>query len=308
MEQEFLHLPVMLKEVVEYLNIKEDGTYLDATVGGAGHSKEILKYLKNGKLYCIDKDPDALTEARKKLEKYKNVDIIEGDFRDIKSLVPSDITFDGALLDLGVSSYQLDSPERGFSYTKESMLDMRMSKKGVSAKDIVNEYSEEELTQIIYRYGQERYAGYISRKIVAARQIRPIDTTIQLAAIVTSALPPDVRRKDKNPARKTFMALRIEANDELDALKEGIDNIFDMLNSNGRLLIITFHSLEDRIVKQRFAELSKGCICPPDFPICVCGNVQRAKTIGRKPIQVSEEEAIQNKRARSAKLRILGKI
>lgn len=307
MSEKFSHVPVLLDEVIKNLNIKPNGRYLDGTVGGAGHSLEIIKRLKTGTLYCLDKDPDAIVAATERLKKYKNIVIKEGDFRETKSIFEN-TTFDGVLLDLGVSSHQLDVDERGFSYSKDNLLDMRMSKSGISAKDIVNTYTETELSNIIHDYGEERYSRYIAKKIVAERQLKTIERTVQLAEIVVSALPPDVRRKEKNPARKTFMALRIETNDEFEALKEGIDSIFDMLNSNGMFLVISFHSLEDKILKQKFNDLAKGCECPPDFPICVCGKTPKAKIVTRKPIVASETEIESNRRSRSAKLRVLQKI
>ena len=307
MEQEFQHTPVMLNEVIHYLDIHPDGVYLDGTVGGAGHSLEIAKQLRGGRLYCLDKDPEAVEAAGLLLAGYGNVSIVEGDFREVDRLLDG-LSFDGALLDLGVSSHQLDTDERGFSYLKDSPLDMRMTKRGIGAEDIVNNYSEAELVDIIFRYGEERYARYIARKIAAERQTEPIKTTARLAEIVISALPPDVRRKEKNPARKTFTAIRIETNDELEALNEGIDAVFGMLNGGARFLIISFHSLEDRIVKQKFNELSRGCICPPEFPVCVCGRKPEARVITRKPIVASEKEQDVNRRSRSAKLRILQKL
>ena len=309
MQEEFVHIPVMLDECIRYLNISADGTYLDATVGGAGHSIEIAKRLKTGRLICLDKDPDAVAAAEERLKQFSNVLVLNGDFRDAEELLKNKIEgLDGALLDLGVSSYQLNSKDRGFTYQQDSLLDMRMSKEGLSARDIVNDYSREELTHIIYEFGEERYAGYIAKKIVEKRLIKPIETTTELHDIVISALPPAVRRKDKNPARKTFTALRIQTNDELEALREGITAIFEMLKPKGRLAIISFNSLEDRIVKQMYLDFAKGCECPKDFPICVCGKQPRATAINKKPIVASEEEITLNRRARSAKLRILEKV
>lgn len=306
---EFGHLPVMLEECAKGLNIHPDGIYLDGTAGSGGHSKAIADRLTNGRLYCLDRDPDAVKAATKKLSSNPNAVVIQGDFRNAKRLLDGKTEkIDGALLDLGVSSFQLDSPDRGFSYILDGPLDMRMSKSGVSAQDIIAVYGERELRDIIYTLGEEKYAASIAKKIVEARSLEPITSTGQLAQIVTSALPAAVRRKEKNPARKTFMGLRISVNDELEALKEGMSSIFEMLGSGGRLCVMTFHSLEDRMVKQFYNSLIQGCVCPSSFPVCVCGQKPKASLINKKPVTASEQEVLTNRRARSAKLRVLEKI
>ncbi len=308
-ELNFEHKPVLLYECLEGLRIKPDGIYLDGTAGGAGHSSEIAKRLIGGRLYSIDKDDDAIATATERLERFPYATVIKGDYKDAKTLLAGKTDrLDGALLDLGVSSFQLDSAERGFSYNKEGMLDMRMSKQGISAKDLVNTLSWQELADILREYGEEQNAALIAKKIVKARETTVIETTTQLTEIVTSALPAAVRRKEKHPARQTFQALRIAVNNELDVLREGLENIFEMLSPGGRFCVITFHSLEDRIVKKYFASLEEGCTCPKDLPICVCGNKPKAKAVTRKPITASEEECEGNRRARSAKLRIIEKL
>lgn len=308
-ELNFEHKPVLLYECLEGLRIKPDGIYLDGTAGGAGHSSEIAKRLIGGRLYSIDKDDDAIATATERLERFPYATVIKGDYKDAKKLLAGKTDrLDGALLDLGVSSFQLDSAERGFSYNKEGMLDMRMSKQGISAKDLVNTLSWQELADILREYGEEQNAALIAKKIVKARETTVIETTTQLTEIVTSALPAAVRRKEKHPARQTFQALRIAVNNELDVLREGLENIFEMLSPGGRFCVITFHSLEDRIVKKFFASLEEGCTCPKDLPICVCGNKPKAKAVTRKPITASDEECEGNRRARSAKLRIIEKL
>lgn len=309
MEGEFSHLPVLLKETIEGLAIDPDGTYLDGTAGGGGHSAAIAAKLKNGRLFSLDKDPDAIRAAGERLKEYKNVKIIKGDFRDAERLLAkeTDILF-GALLDLGVSSHQLDAAARGFSYRQQGALDMRMSEEGMSAADIVNGFTAEQIKEILWEYGEEKYAPLIARKIVQKRDAGSILTTTDLAEIVASALPPAVRRKEKNPARKTFMALRIAVNDEYEALGEGMEGIFRILTHGGRLCVITFHSSEDRIVKRFFASLAEGCTCPPEFPVCICGKTPKARLVNKKPITATEKELEENRRSRSAKLRILEKI
>ncbi len=305
----FEHKPVLLDECIEGLNIKPDGIYLDGTAGGAGHSSEIAKRLVNGELYSFDKDPEAIEIATERLKNFVCAKVIEGDFRDAKSLLDNRTYFlDGVLLDLGVSSHQLDDETRGFSYSQGGELDMRMSKRGRSAADIVNEADEYELMKILREYGEEPNSGFIARKIIAKRNEAPILTTTELSDIVVSALPAAVRRKEKHPARRTFQALRIAVNDELDALEDGLEDLFEMLKPGGRLCVITFHSLEDRIVKRFFAHKAKGCTCPPDFPVCVCGKTPQAKQITRKPIVADEHELESNRRSRSAKLRIAEKV
>lgn len=307
MSERFSHIPVLMKECISGLNINPKKNYLDGTVGGAGHSLEIVKHISGGTLYCMDKDPDAIEAATQRLADYNAV-LIEGDFRNAEALLPQGVRFAGALLDLGVSSHQLDQGSRGFSYHDNAPLDMRMSQSGTSAADIVNSYEQNELAQIFREYADESFAGPIARKIVAAREQKRIETTSELADIVSCALPPAVRRKDKHPARKVFQAIRMEVNDELEAEREGIRAIFRLLELGGRLCVISFHSIEDRLIKNLFAEFTVGCTCPPDFPVCVCGKTPRARGITKKPITATESELAENARSRSAKLRIIEKI
>ena len=302
---EFNHISVLLNETIESLNIKEDGIYLDGTAGGAGHSLEIGKRLTSGKLIALDQDPDAVKIATERLKGY-NATVIQSNFCDMdRVLVSLNIDkVDGILLDLGVSSYQLDTAERGFSYHKESALDMRMSKSGISAEDIVNNFSETELADIFWRFGEEKFSRKIASKIVTERQKNRITTTTRLAEIIANAYPASARR-DGHPARKCFQAIRIAVNAELDRLNETLDKAFDLLKSGGVLSIITFHSLEDRMVKLRFKEYCTGCTCPPDFPVCVCGKTPKGHLLTRKPIEPSERELELNPRSRSAKLRVI---
>jgi 16S rRNA (cytosine1402-N4)-methyltransferase len=302
---EFNHISVLLNETIESLNIKEDGIYLDGTAGGAGHSLEIAKRLTSGKLIALDQDPDAVKIATERLKGY-NATVIQSNFCDMdRVLVSLNIDkVDGILLDLGVSSYQLDTAERGFSYHKESALDMRMSKSGISAEDIVNNFSETELADIFWRFGEEKFSRKIASKIVTERQKNRITTTTRLAEIIANAYPASARR-DGHPARKCFQAIRIAVNAELDRLNETLDKAFDLLKSGGVLSIITFHSLEDRMVKLRFKEYCTGCTCPPDFPVCVCGKTPKGHLLTRKPIEPSEGELEINPRSRSAKLRVI---
>ena len=305
---EFKHIPVLLDEVLDGLDIKPDGIYIDGTVGGAGHSSEIAKRLTTGRLIGIDRDPDAVKIASERLAPY-NATVVRGNYDEIKSICRElDISgADGILMDLGVSSYQLDEAERGFSYHNDAPLDMRMSKEGLSARDIVNEYSQKELSDIIFRYGEEKFAGRIAANIVREREKAPIETTLQLAEIVKNSVPA-AKRREKNPCKKTFQAIRIAVNSEFEHLETALEDAFDMLNVGGRLCVITFHSLEDRIVKRHFAEFCRGCTCPPDFPVCICGKTPRGKLILRKPAEASEKELSENARARSAKLRVVEKI
>ncbi len=305
---EFSHTPVLLQECIDGLNIDPGGIYADGTAGGGGHSYEIARRLKTGLLIAIDRDPDAVSAATERLKGLPAI-VVNSNFSEIKSILSERNIerADGMLLDLGVSSWQLDNRERGFSYHDDAPLDMRMSKQGISARDVVNGYSYEDLARIIFEYGEERYAKNIASNIVKLRGSKPLESTAELAEIIKMSVPQRVRR-DKNPCRKTFQAIRIEVNNELGSLSDGLDNAFDVLRPGGRLVIITFHSLEDRLVKQRFQSLCQGCTCPPEFPVCVCGKTPRARFITKKPIEPSEEEIKINPRARSAKLRILEKI
>ena len=305
---EFSHYSVMLEESIAGLAIRPDGIYVDGTAGGAGHSCQIAKRLTSGKLFALDKDPDAVNIAGQRLAPYAQATVIQADFKNLCcTLKERGITgVDGILLDLGVSSYQLDTAERGFSYHQDAPLDMRMSKAGPSAQDLVNTYSVEDLTRIIREFGEEKYAFSIAKNIEKARLKAPITTTGQLADIIRESMPYSARR-EKNPAKKTFQAIRIAVNGELDALSQVLDQAFDFLNPGGRFAIITVHALEDRMVKQKFADFAKGCTCPPDFPVCVCGKKPRGVLVSRKPITPTEKELAENRRSRSAKLRIIEK-
>ena len=305
---EFNHKSVLLNETIDLLDIKPDGIYVDGTVGGAGHSKEIAKRLKDGRLIAFDRDPDAVKVAGERLSGF-NAEIINDNFFNIENNLKrmNILEVDGILLDLGVSSYQLDTADRGFSYHKTAPLDMRMSKEGISAKDVVNTYSVEELTRVFKEYGEEKFAFKIANAIVKKRIERPLETTTELADIIASCVPGSYRREG-HPARKCFQALRIEVNRELDGLSSAVDSAFSLLKVGGRLAIITFHSLEDRIVKQRFKEFATGCTCPPDLPVCVCGKTPRGKIITKKPVTAGEDELNANPRSRSAKLRVVQKI
>ncbi len=304
----FSHVSVLLNECLEGLDIKPDGIYIDGTCGGAGHSCEIAKKLSTGRLLGIDRDPDAVAVASERLSPY-NAEVIRGNYSEIREIANSAGIFecDGILLDLGVSSYQLDNAERGFSYHSDAPLDMRMSKEGTSAKDIVNTWSFEELSRIIFEYGEEKFSRKIAENIIRTREIKEIQTTLELADIIKQSIPAKFKR-EKNPCKKTFQAIRIAVNCEFEHLNKGLDDAFELLKPGGRLCVITFHSLEDRIVKQRFASFCKGCICPPDFPQCVCGRKPRGKLVCRKPIEAAPEELEVNKRSRSAKLRIIEKL
>ena len=309
-ECNFQHVSVLLNESIEGLNIKPDGIYVDGTAGGAGHSSEIAKRLTTGRLIALDKDPDAIATATERLSKYPCATVVRSDFAEIPAVLDSlgIDKVDGVLLDLGVSSHQLDEAERGFSYHSEAPLDMRMSQEGLSAYDLVNGVSGAELAKILYDYGEEKFAPRIVNAILDARAVKPIETTPELADIVRNAVPAAVRRKEGHPARKTFQAIRIAVNGELDRLSETLDRAFERLAPGGRFAIITFHSLEDRMVKQAFAEYTKGCTCPPEFPVCICGKTPRGKLVSRKPIEPTPEELEVNHRSRSAKLRIIEKL
>lgn len=306
----FEHLPVLAAQTIDGLAIKPDGVYIDGTAGGGGHSELIAKQLTTGRLLCIDQDPDAVKAATARLEKYSCFCMVQTNFANMIEAAHSVgiMGADGILLDIGVSSHQLDTPERGFSYHSDAPLDMRMSQSGTTAADIVNNYDVYELAKIISMYGEEKYAMPIARAIERYRETKQIETTSELAELVKSAVPAAVRRESGHPARKTFQALRIAVNGELDRLKEGMEAAFSLLNSGGRLAIITFHSLEDRIVKQQYAEWCKGCTCPPQFPVCVCNNKPKGKLVNRKPIVADEQELNDNPRSRSAKLRVIEKL
>ena len=306
---EFSHVTVLLKEAVDGLNIRGDGIYVDGTAGGGGHSAEILSRLTTGSLYSIDQDPDAIATVTERFQDDSRSHIIQGNFSDIKRLLNDEgvQAVDGVLLDIGVSSHQLDERSRGFSYHEEAPLDMRMSQCGETAADMVNSLSVEELSRILSLYGEEKYAFSIAKGIERYRSEKPIETTLELAEIVKENVPQRVRR-DGHPARKTFQAIRIAVNHELDALESGLQGAFELLNQGGRLSVITFHSLEDRIVKRFMQKMAQGCTCPKGFPVCVCGKTPQVKIITRKPILPSEEELELNPRARSAKLRICEKL
>ena len=304
---EFKHQPIMLNECIENLNIKKDGIYVDGTMGGAGHSSKIVEKLGNGLLIGIDRDLEALEASKKRLKDYDNVKYVHGRHEDIlEHLSALGIDrIDGVLLDLGISSYQIDEGARGFSYTKDAELDMRMDQtQELSAKDIVNDYSIEELEKIFFEYGEEKFSKRIAERIAQARKIKAIETTYELADIVRSAVPKDA----VNSFKRIFQALRIEVNGELKELKKAILDIASVLNDGGRICIITFHSLEDRIVKETFLELQGKCTCPKDFPKCVCGFKSYGKVITRKPIVPTEQEMEENPRSKSAKLRVFERI
>ena len=305
---EFNHKSVLLGETIDSLNIKPDGIYVDGTAGGAGHSREIAKRLKEGRLIALDRDPDAVVVATERLTGF-NATVVNCNFSEMREALENLGIYkvDGILLDLGVSSYQLDNGERGFSYHKEAPLDMRMSKQGRTAADLVNTLSRDELCRIFRDYGEEKFAYKIAGEIVKFREIKPIATTTELADIIASAVPAAARR-DGHPARKCFQALRIEVNGELQSLADTLDTAFDLLNEDGVLSIITFHSLEDRMVKQKYKEYCTGCTCPPDFPVCVCGKTPRGSLVTRKPVVATEQELKENPRSRSAKLRAIRKL
>lgn len=306
---EFQHKSVLLEETVSSLNIKPDGIYVDGTLGGGGHSLEICKQLsETGRLIGIDQDDAAIQAATERLKEHKNkVTIIRNNYCNMKQCL-KDIgveKVDGIILDLGVSSYQLDTVERGFTYREDAPLDMRMDRRqNNTAKDIVNEYSEMELYRIIRDYGEDRFAKNIAKHIVRARAEKTIETTNELTEIIKNAIPAKVRKTGGHPAKRTFQAIRIELNKELEVLENTLDEMIDLLNKDGHLSIITFHSLEDRIVKSNFRKNENPCICPPEFPVCVCGKKSKGKVVTRKPILPSEKELEENSRSKSAKLRV----
>jgi len=300
----------LLKECIDGLNIKADGIYIDGTAGGGGHSAAIAQRLKNGRLIAIDKDGAAIEAAGEKLASYPAAKVVRGDFRDMPDIldglgIPA---ADGVLLDLGVSSHQLDETSRGFSYRNEAPLDMRMGCEGPTARDVVNNYDTHDLARILREYGEERFACRIARAIAAKRMDRPIETTTELSEIITTAIPAATRREGGHPAKRSFQAIRIEVNGELESLTACIEGMFARLNPAGRFAVITFHSLEDRLVKRQFAAWCKGCECPPHFPVCICGKQPKAAPVTKKPITPSPGELEANNRSRSAKLRIIEKL
>lgn len=301
---EFVHKSVLFDEAVRALDLSENKIIIDGTAGGGGHTGEIAKTAK--RVIAVDRDPDAIKVLNERLGDRENVTIVHDNYSNIKAIVKrlGIDEIDGLLLDLGVSSFQLDTAERGFSFHKDAPLDMRMSKSGLSARDVVNDYSEEQLADILFRYGEEKFARRIAANIVKIRQDKPIETTFELVDIIKSSLPQKAMR-DGHPARRTFQAIRIEVNAELDVLSSTLDDAFSILSKGGRIAIITFHSLEDRIVKERFNEWCKSCTCPKEFPVCVCGNKPKGKAF--KSIAPSKEELEENPRARSSRLRIFEK-
>ena len=302
------HRPVLLDETLAALDIRPDSVYLDGTAGGGGHSKAIASRLTTGRLIALDQDPDAVREASRRLKGLPAV-VVRSNFTAMDQVLEElgVKAVDGILLDIGVSSHQLDAPERGFSYHHDAPLDMRMSQSGSTAAELVNSLSAEELADIFFRFGEEKFSRLIARAIVRERAAEPIVTTGRLAEIIKSAVPAAVRREG-HPARQVFQALRIAVNGELDCLSAALDTAFDCLKEGGRLAVITFHSLEDRLVEQRFAAWRQGCVCPPDFPVCVCGRTPAAEPILRKPAQASPAELKENPRARSAKLRCVRRL
>lgn len=309
----FRHIPVMPEEVIASLRIRPEGTYLDGTAGGGGHSELIARQLSGeGRLYCLDQDEDAVKAAGERLKPYGDrVKVIRGNFADAAAILDGEGAglLDGVLLDLGVSSHQLDTPERGFSYMADAELDMRMDQRSLlSAKRIVNEYSEEELARILREYGEERYAKRIAGQIVSARQEKRIERTLELSELIERAVPADYRRSGGHPAMRTFQALRIEANQELSVLERALEDLIERLSAGGRIAVISFHSLEDRIVKNIFRRAEHPCTCPPDFPVCICGKKPKGRSVNRKPILPGEKEIRENSRAHSAKLRVFERI
>ena len=310
---EFKHKSVLLNETIENLNIKPDGIYVDGTLGGAGHSYEIVKRLSGGgRLIGIDQDADAIAAATERLKDYSDrVTIVRNNYCNMDKVLDElgIDKVDGIMLDLGVSSYQLDAADRGFTYNVDTALDMRMDQRQeITAKDIVNEYSEFDLYRIIRDYGEDRFAKNIAKHIVAARQEKPIETTFELNDIIKAAIPMKVRATGGHPSKRTYQAIRIELNKELEVLENSIDMMIDRLKPEGRLCIITFHSLEDRIVKTRFRNNENPCTCPPSFPACVCGKVPKGRVITRKPVVPTDEEINENSRSKSSKLRVFERV
>ena len=311
-EKDYGHVPVLLQECLDALNIRPDGIYVDGTLGRAGHSLEIVKRLTTGRLIGIDRDETAIAAAQERLADYRDrVTLVHSNFDRIGDIL-ADLHIDGAdgmLFDLGVSSPQLDDAERGFSYMHDAPLDMRMDRTAyLTARQVVNGWSYEELRRILFEYGEERYAPAIARRIVQSREQQPIETTLELVDIIKSAMPPQALREKQHPAKRSFQAIRIAVNGELDALPPMLEAATAHLNRGGRLAVISFHSLEDRIIKKTLQELATGCTCPPEFPVCVCGKKPKLKLVSRKPIVSGEEELEHNPRARSAKLRVAEKL
>ena len=306
---EFCHTSVLFSQCMEGLAIRPEGIYLDGTAGGGGHSLGIARRLTTGRLIALDKDPDAVKAAGERLAGLP-ARVVESDYADIPQVLDSlgIDKVDGILLDLGVSSYQLDTPERGFSYMADAPLDMRMTQQGFSARDLVNQWDVSSIARALREFGEEKYALAIAKRIARAREQQPVETTGQLVEIIKSAIPPSARYEGGHPAKRTFQAIRIAVNSELDNLSRCLDTAFGRLAPGGRFAIITFHSLEDRMVKQKFAAYCKGCVCPPDFPVCVCGHAPEGRLVNKKPIEPTEEEKERNSRSKSAKLRILEKL
>ena len=306
----FSHIPVLFNETIDSLRVKPDGVYVDCTAGGGGHAAAVLERLSpEGRLIAIDRDPDAIANLKEKFRGEPRLTLVHGNFADVEDIVREAgvCGADGVLADLGVSSYQLDTPERGFSFHSDAPLDMRMSKEGRSARDVVNGCTEAELRRILYAYGEEKFAPSIAKRIVEERAKKTIETTFELAEIVKSGIPARARREGGHPARRSFQAIRIEVNGELQHLEQSVEAMFSVLNVGGVLSVITFHSLEDRAVKLTFRKLCEGCTCPPSFPVCVCGKTPRGKLAG-KPVVPSEEELAENPRARSARLRSIERL
>ena len=305
---EFKHIPVLFNETIDALNVRPDGIYVDCTAGGGGHCAAVAERLTTGRIIAIDQDPEAVTNLQERFKNNGRVTIVHDNFVNISSILENlgIDGVDGIMADLGVSSHQLDTDERGFSFHKDAPLDMRMSMEGMSAADLVNTASQSELQKIIYTYGEEKFAPSIARNIVKSREKKPIETTFELVDIIKASMPMKAKR-DGHPARKTFQALRIEVNGELEKLERALDDMFEALNPSGRIAIITFHSLEDRIVKKKFNKFCEGCICPPEFPVCVCGRKPRGK-LPFKSKAPTENEVGENFRAHSARLRAIEKI